>query len=246
MKVREVADLVGISVRTLHYYDEIGLLIPEEITESGYRVYSEKNLETLQQILFYKELGFSLKKIQEIFNSPLFDRKEALEEQYAMLLEKRRRLDKIIRTIEKTIQHSKGEIKMTTKEKFEGFDFSHNPYEKEARERWGDSAVDEFNAKIAKFSEFEKKAFTEKFNAIFRNLAAIRHLPPDSKEAQAGIKEWYVVLNEMGNYSLEAFKNLGQMYVDDVRFTESIDEFGQGLAKFMRDAMAVYADTNNR
>jgi hydrogenase maturation factor HypF (carbamoyltransferase family) len=161
-----------------------------------------------------------------------------------MLLEKRRRLDKMISTIEKTIQHSKGEIKMTNKEKFEGFDFDHNPYEKEARELWGDKAVVESNEKIAKLSELEKKEFVDKFNAIYKNLASLRHLPADSAEVQAAIKEWYIFLNEIGNYSLEAFKNLGQMYVDDVRFTESIDKFGEGLAKLMCDAMAVYADTN--
>jgi hypothetical protein len=133
---------------------------------------------------------------------------------------------------------------MSNKKIFEGFDFSYNPYEKEARKLWGNSAVDESNAKIAKLSKSEQKELAERFNAIYKNLAALRHLPADSKEAQAAIKEWYVFLNEIGNYSLEAFKNLGQMYVDDIRFTESIDQFGQGLAKFMRDTMAVYADTN--
>lgn len=107
MKVKEVAELVGISVRTLHHYDEIGLLGPEKTANSGYRVYSEKDLETLQQILFFKELGFSLKKIKEIIHSPSFDRQKALEAQHRMLLEKRRRLDQMIRTIEKTIKHAK-------------------------------------------------------------------------------------------------------------------------------------------
>src|SRR5690625_3888130 len=102
MKVKEVADLAGISVRTLHHYDEIGLLIPEETTKAGYRVYSDKNLETLQQILFFKELGFPLKKIKEIIDSPSFDRQEALEMQHNMLLEKKRRLDKMIRTDRKS------------------------------------------------------------------------------------------------------------------------------------------------
>lgn len=240
MKVKEVADLVGISVRTLHHYDEIGLLIPEETTEAGYRVYSDENLAILQQILFFKELGFPLKKIKQIIDSPSFDRQEALIMQHNMLLEKRTRLDKMIETLEKTIQHSKGDIQMSNQEKFEGFDFSHNPYEQEAREKWGDKAVDEANEKAKNMTAFDQ----EKFNEIYRNLAAIRHLSPDSKEAQEAIKEWYQFLNKMGNYSLEAFKGLGQMYVDDERFTKNIDQFGEGLAKFMCDAMAVYADTH--
>jgi DNA-binding transcriptional MerR regulator len=245
MKVKEVADLVGISVRTLHYYDEIGLLTPEETTESGYRLYSDENLETLQQILFFKELGFPLKKIKEIINSPSFDRHDALVLQRKMLLEKRKRLDKMIATIEKTIQHMKGEIQMTNKEKFEGFDFSHNPYEQEARELWGDEAVDKANAKLGNMTKEEQEAMSKEMNSIYQKLASLRNGSPESDEAQAAIKEWYDFLNNnFGNYSLEAFKGLGQMYVDDVRFTKNIDQFGEGLAKFMRDAMAVFADKN--
>lgn len=246
MRVKEVANLVGISVRTLHHYDEIGLLTPEETTESGYRLYSDDNLDTLQQLLFFKELGFPLKKIKEIISSPTFDRQEALLLHQKMLLEKRSRLDQMITTIEKTIQHSKGEIEMSNKEKFEGFDFSHNPYEQEARERWGNEAVDQANAKVKNKSEEERKNFETAFNDIYRKLAAIRHLSPETEEAQAGIKEWYDFLNKMGNYSLDAFKGLGQMYVDDERFTNNIDKFGEGLAVFMRDCMAVYADQNKK
>ncbi|MCP3738461.1 MerR family transcriptional regulator [Rossellomorea sp. BNER] len=245
MKVKEVADLVGISVRTLHHYDEIGLLVPEETTESGYRLYSDDNVEVLQQILFFKELGFPLKQIKEIISSPTFNREEALELHRKMLLEKRDRLDKMIATIDKTIKHSKGEIQMSNKEKFEGFDFSHNPYEQEARERWGDKAVDEANAKIGKTTE-EQKAMSDAMNAIYRKLASHRNESPESEEAQAAIKEWYDFLNKMGSYSLDAFKGLGQMYVDDERFTKNIDQFGEGLAKFMCDAMAVYADRNKK
>jgi DNA-binding transcriptional MerR regulator len=237
MKVKEVADLVGISVRTLHHYDEIGLLTPNETTESGYRLYSNENLETLQQILFFKELGFPLKKIKEIINSPSFDRQEALELHRKMLLEKRNRLDQMIATIEKTMKHSKGEINMSNEEKFEGFDFSHNPYEQEARERWGDKAVDNANVKFGKTEQ-------DAMNSIYRKLASIRHESPESEEAQTAIKEWYDFLNKIATYSLEAFKGLGQMYIDDERFTKNIDKFGEGLAKFMCDAMAVYADEN--
>ncbi|MEI4801793.1 MerR family transcriptional regulator [Bacillus sp. NPDC077411] len=242
MKVKEVADLVGISVRTLHHYDEIGLLTPEETTESGYRLYSDDNLETLQQILFFKELGFPLKKIKEIIDNPSFDRQEALVLHRKMLLEKRSRLDKVISTIDKTIQHSKGEIQMTNKEKFEGFDFSQNPYEQEARERWGNEAVDKAN-KAASSMTKEKQ---EEYNAIYRKLAILRNDSPESEQAQEAIQEWYNYLQNFGHYSLDAFKGLGQMYVDDERFTKNIDQFGEGLAKFMQVAMAVYADRNKK
>ncbi|WP_307893237.1 MerR family transcriptional regulator [Bacillus swezeyi] len=248
MKVKEVADLVGISVRTLHHYDEIGLLTPAEITEAGYRLYSDDDLEKLQQILFFRELDFPLKKIKNILDSPSFDRNEALQMHRKMLLEKRRRLDQMIETIDKTIQFAKGEIEMTNEEKFAGFDFSQNPYEEEARERWGDEAVDKSKAHIAAMSEDERKAMEQRYDAIYRKIAAIRKGEPDSEEAQAAIKEWYDFLNANTghHYSLEAFKCLGQMYVDDERFTKNIDQYGAGLAKFMCDAMAVFADRNKK
>lgn len=242
MKVKEVANLVGISVRTLHHYDEIGLLIPDKITEAGYRIYSGENLETLQQILFFRELGFPLKKIKEIINSPLFDRKDALMMQHQMLLEKKNRLEQMIVTIEKTIQHMRGDMQMSNKEKFQGFDFSHNPYEEEAREKWGNKAVDEANEKVKNMTTFDQ----DQFNNMFRNLARLRHLSPDSKEAQDGIHKWYLLLNKMGNYSLETFKGLGEMYVADERFTENIDQFGEGLAKFMRDAIFAYVEKKHQ
>ncbi|SDM46581.1 MerR family transcriptional regulator [Sediminibacillus halophilus] len=242
MTVKQVADLVGISVRTLHHYDEIGLLTPADISSGGYRLYSDEDLEQLQQILFYKELGFPLKRIGEMMHAPSFDRQEALELQYSMLLEKRRRLDNMIALVEQTIQSAKGEIEMTNEEKFAGFDFSRNPYEQEARDRWGDKAVDDSNQKIGNMTKEEQQALGEDMNKIYRSLAGLRHQDPASDEAQAAIGEWFRLLNKMGNYSLDAFKGLGQMYVDDERFTKNIDQFGSGLAKFMRNAMAVFAD----
>lgn len=129
---------------------------------------------------------------------------------------------------------------MTNQEKFEGFDFSHNPYEQEARERWGNEAVDEANETTSNMTDQDQ----ERFNEIYRNLATVRMLAPDSDAAQREIKEWYQFINKINNYSLAAFKGLGQMYVDDERFTKNIDQFGQGLSVFMRDAMAFYADNN--
>lgn len=244
MKVKEVADVTGISVRTLHYYDEIGLLTPAETTESNYRIYSEGNLEKLQQILFFRQLGFPLKQIKEILESPTFDQLEALEMHRNILVEKRENLDSLILTIDKTIQNKKGEITMSTEEKFVGFNFDKNKYEAEARRRWGDQAVDESNKKISEMSGDEKRKMEEKFEDTFKELAKIRHHSPDSKEAQAAINEWWIYLNKIGTYSLDAFKGLGEMYVMDERFTKNIDQYGEGLAKFMRDAMREFAERN--
>lgn len=231
MKVKEVAKITGVSVRTLHHYDEIGLLLPDQLTEAGYRLYSDENLATLQQILFFRELGFPLKKIKQLLDHPQFERREAFTMQHEMLLEKRRKLDEMIETIEKTIQQEEGVRKMTNEERFKGFDFTTNPYEKEARKRWGDERVDEVN----------DKKFGEEMNEIYFKLAKHLHLSPSSSEAQEAIGEWYVYLNKVGNYSLEAFQGLGEMYVADERFTENIDQFGEGLAAFMCEAMAIYA-----
>ncbi|MFB5268712.1 MerR family transcriptional regulator [Paenibacillus enshidis] len=241
-RVKETAELAGISVRTLHHYDEIGLLVPDTITESGHRLYSEINLERLQQILFFKELGFSLERIKRILDSPDFNREEALELQRRMLLEKRSRLDKMIAMIEKTIQYAKGEIVMSNREKFEGFDFSSNPYEQEARERWGDDAVNKANEAVAEMDSEKQNAAAEEMNAIYRKLAQLRGGTPDTVEAQKAIGEWYSFITRFGNYTPEAFKGLGEMYVEDDRFRHNIDRFGEGLAVFMREAMASYAD----
>src|SRR5690606_28157804 len=142
---------------------------------------------------------------------------------------------------ERTIKHAKGDIQMTNKEKFEGFSFGSNPYEQEARERWGDESVEASNARLGKLSKQEQEEMASGMNAIYTKLALLRHSAPDSEEAQAAIGEWYGFLNKMGSYSPEAFEGLGQMYVEDARFTKNIDQFGEGLAVFMRDAMAVFA-----
>lgn len=247
MKIKEVADLVGISVRTLHHYDAIGLLKPEEISESGYRLYSDNDLEILQQILFFKELDFPLKEIKEMINDTSFDREAALQLHRKMLLEKRNRIDKMIRTIDKTIQSIKGGIQMSNKEKFEGFDFSHNTYEQEARERWGDKTIDKTNDTIENMSKSEQTQMNEQMNEIFRRLAEYRDASPSEEAVQQLIQEWheFLVQSTGHQYSLEAFKGLGEMYVSDERFTANINQFGDGLAQFMCTAMAVYADNHH-
>ncbi|ARJ39395.1 MerR family transcriptional regulator [Sporosarcina ureae] len=242
MKVKQVAELVGISVRTLHHYDEIGLLTPEETTDAGYRYYSEQNLETLQQILFFKELDFPLKEIKEILSDPSFDRQQALQLHRKLLLEKRDRIDQMVATIDKTTHYLKGEIDMSNEEKFKGFNFSQNPYEEEARKLWGAKAIEQSN------TAFKNTAVGEKMNDIYRKLAQLKNTPPESTEAQTAITEWYEFLNTHTghHYTLEAFKGLGHMYTADERFTKNIDQFGTGLAQFMCEAMTIFSDTHKK
>jgi DNA-binding transcriptional MerR regulator len=247
MKVKEVAELVGISIRTLHHYDQIGLLTPMEITDSGYRLYSKENLETLQQILFFKELGFTLKEIKKMMNSPTFNRQEALILQRKMLIEKRNKFDKMLETIDKTIKHMEGEIQMTNEERFEGIKFEFNQFEEEARRLWGNQSVDRANAKLKGMSEDEQKDLSNRWDMIFNKLACLRDQSPESQEVQVTIKEWYDFLNKnFSKYSLDAFNGLGQLYICDERFTKNIDRYGEGLAKFMSEAMKVFTNNQKR
>ncbi len=135
---------------------------------------------------------------------------------------------------------------MSIQEKCKDFDFQNNPYEEEARKRWGDQIVEDSNRKVQKMSTLEQKAFAEKNQAVFQMLASLRHLNPASDEAQSGIEMWYDLVNQMGSYSPEAFKKLGQMYIEDERFLKNIDQYGEGLARFMCDAMALFSEKNQQ
>lgn len=242
MSVKELANLVGISVRTLHHYDEINLLNPSKISEADYRLYSEANLDRLQQILFFKELDFPLKKIKQILDDPSFNKQEALQLHKKMLMDKKNRIDQMIQTINQTTKHLKGEINMTNEEKFIGFDFNKNEYEQEAREKWGDETVEKANSRINSWTTEEKKSKEEEMNDIFRKFAANREKLPDSEIAQSIVQRWYDYLNSNSGceYSLEVFDSIGNMYVTDERFTKNIDKFGEGTAQFASNAIKVY------
>src|SRR5699024_7526777 len=123
MTVKQIANLVGISVRTLHYYDEINLLNPTKLSKSGYRLYSETDLDKSQQILFFRELYITIKKIKSIMDSTSFDRQAALKRYKQLLIERQKRTDQMIQTIDQTLRHMRGERAMTKEEKFEGFNF---------------------------------------------------------------------------------------------------------------------------
>lgn len=237
MKISELARMANVSKRTLHYYDEIGLLTPAHIDENGYRIYSEQNIDQLQQILFFRELQMPLKEIGQIMADPTFDAKEALYIHKQILLQKRKKMDELLRTVDKTLEKMKGMRKMRHDEKFAGFDFTENKYEDEARKLYGNEAVERMEGQ-------DGVMFGEKMNELFAELATLRHIHVEDEVVQAKMAEWYQLLNEMGSYSYEAFSGLGQLYIADERFTQNIDQFGEGLAAWMAEAMKVYADKN--
>lgn len=238
LKVSELAALAHISVRTLHYYDELGLLQPDVVTDAGYRLYSDENIEKLQHILFYRQLDMPLKQIKSLLSDNEFDRIAALETHREKLLQQKVQLEVLINNVQQSIIAAKGGITMSHEERFAGFSFEHNEYEQEARERWGDSVVDKANNKVK--GEFGEQ-LAKQMNEVYRELATVRNTDPSSEQAQVVIGKWYTILNQISSYTPEMFRSLGDMYVSDERFTRNIDQFGTGLAKFMKEAMHHYA-----
>lgn len=247
--INELAKLAGISTRTLRYYDEIGLLSPARMSSNKYRIYEQEDVDRLQQILFYRELGVSLKEIKKILSSEYFDRLAALEDHLSALLVKRKQLDLLIANVEKTIKAAKGEIVMSDQEKFEGFikklvEDNEQQYGKEARAKYGDDAVDRSNAKLMGMSK-EQYAELEKLTVELNETlkAAFEQGDPASELAQKACelhKKWLCYFWD--DYSKEAHISLAQLYVEDPRFTAYYDKIAVGCAAFLRDAVLIYCN----
>ncbi len=240
LSVSEMAKLTGVSVRTLHYYDQIGLLCPETAADSGYRWYGEADVERMQQILFYRELDFPLKDIQMILADPRYDRQEALRRQRHLLQLKRERLDRLLELLEANL---KGEQTM----EFKGFDAAElenarRQYADEAKARWGDTAA--WRESQRRTADGDTAGFAdqaEAMNDIFRRAAALRDTAPDSPEAQALVREWQdFISSHYYDCTREILAGLGQMYTADERFQKNIDRFGAGTAVFLSAAIAAY------
>ncbi len=248
LKIGELAELSGVTVRTLQHYDRIGLLTPEKDPTNGYRFYVDGDIDRLQEILLMKALGFPLKEITKILDATGYQRLEALKRHREVTLERIKELNTLKSNIERSILEMEEGAVMDKKEKFEGMDFRHNPYEEEARKKWGDARVDESNARMAEKSDDELTTMEEKMSSIIQAFADLRKEDPTSPEAEKLAGEFHGFLNqEVGNfYTLEVFKGLGEGYLTDERFTRNLDKYGEGTAKFMRDAMVNFADRNIR
>ena len=236
MQIKEFADLTGVSVRTLHYYDEIGLLAPAEVdAHSGYRFYDEASLLQMQEILFYRELDFSLKRIRELVTSPNYDKSEALREQKKLLTLKKERLEGLISAVDGAM---KGEniMKAFDNSKFDA-------YKKEAQEKWGKTdAYREHAEKTKGYSKGQWQGAAEGLDAVFAEFASCMGsgASADSAEAQTLVKKLQDCIT--ANYytcTKEILAGLGQMYVMDPRFQANIDRHSTGTADYASHAIAI-------
>ena len=245
--VHRLSRLAGVSARTLRYYDQIGLLRPARISSSGYRIYGPAEIDLLQQILFFRELGFPLAEIQEAVTVPDFDQAKALREHREKLLEKRAQLDALIVNVDKSIAHKEGRIAMSDKDKFLGFkqklvEENENKYGKEARAKYGDESVNKSKQKVLNMTQEEYDAVT-KLNAELMETLAAAYKTGDprgvlAQKAADLHRQWLSYY--WPAYNKEAHAGLAQMYVDDERFTAYYDKEQQGLAAFLRDAIHIY------
>ncbi len=245
--VHKLGYMAGISTRTLRYYDQIDLLKPAKMNSSGYRIYAQPEVDRLQQILFFRELGVSLDRIKEIMTSPSFDGNTALREHRANLLEKRAQLDQLINNIDTTLSQLEGGLTMTNEEKFEGFkqtliDDNEKKFGKEIRAQYGDEPIDLTNQKIKNMTETQYADVEQLEVAVHEALAkAITTGDPASELAQQAVdlhRQWLSYY--WNTYSKEAHAGVAQLYVDDERFTAYYDEKQPGTAVFLRDAILIY------
>ncbi|MFC4408926.1 MerR family transcriptional regulator [Chungangia koreensis] len=245
--VKKLGKLAGISPRTLRYYDEIGLLQPARINSSGYRIYGQGEVDRLQQILFYRELGVELEQIKEILSSPDFDATSALLEHKEKLVEKRMQLDALITNVEKTINQKERGIVMSDQEKFEGFkkkmiEENEKKFGKEAREKYGDDAINRSNSKLMGVTQEQYEAVTKLHEEFAKTLKAAYATGDAASElAQKAAelhKQWLAFYWD--SYTPEAHAGVAQMYVDDERFTAFYDNIQPGSAPFLRDAIFIY------
>ena len=238
--VNEVSKIAGISVRTLQYYDKIGLLPPSGFTDSGYRLYDENSLERLQTILLFRELEFPLKEIKKIIENPNFDREKALSEQIKLLKIRRKQIDSLISLAEKLKNKEEKTLD------FSAFDKTKlKEYEEEAKEKWGKtSAFKEFESKNEGRGDDENSFIAGGMMKIFEEFGKISGGSPSSDEAQELVVKLKSFITEnYYNCTDEILFGLGQMYIFDERFTENIDKAGgSGTAEFVSKAIAAYCE----
>lgn len=240
--VKEVSKLTGVSIRTLQYYDKIGLLHPTLRTEAGYSLYEDADLELLQQILLFRELEFSLKEIKEILSSPAFDKNKALSQQIELLTLKKEHLENLIQ-FAREIQSTGGEIMS-----FKAFDTSKiEEYAKQAKEQWGHTVeYKEYEEKSKNRSKEEYNTIRDDFVKLYKTFGEMKTMNPESAEVQNQVKKLHDYISEnLYSCSMDRLLSLGEMYSENEEFTRNIDHVGGiGTAGFVTEAIRVYCEKN--
>lgn len=243
MHIKEFADFTGVSVRTLHYYDEIGLLKPASTgKDNGYRYYNDKCAERMFEILFLRELDFPLSSIKDILSSPDYNKTEAFQKQKNLLTLKKERLERLIDALDKA---EKGEFDMKVLNNNE-YENAKTSYEKEVKEKWGNTdAYKQSLEKTAGYTKEKQDDVNAGLMAVFADFARTMKngISPDSTEAEAIVinLQSYITENYY-NCTKEILAGLGEMYVFDERFKANIDKYGEGTAEYARDAIKNYCN----
>lgn len=247
LTVGAVARIAGVTVRTLHHYDEIGLVVPGGRTAAGYRSYGRAEIQRLQEVLVLRELGFALKEIKEIVGRPTYNRAVALERQKELLEARADRLLALIDAVERAVDAERKGITMSSEELLGVFgDFDPGEYAEEAKERWGESdAYKQSAQRTARYTKQDWETIQAEADGIYQRFLSLMEAsaPASSvaamdvaEEHRAHITKWFY------DCSKEIHAGLGQMYVADVRFRANIDKAGSGLAGYMSAAIAANAE----
>jgi DNA-binding transcriptional MerR regulator len=239
--VKQISKIAGVSVRTLHYYDEIGLLRPTSISGNGYRLYEREALIRLQQILFYRELDFSLKNIHQIVERSDFDLVSALEKQKQDLIKRIDRLNKIVTTVEETIDHMKGKRTMTDKELFKPFtDEEQEKYALEAEQLYDGEIVRASNRKWKSYSPEKKAEILAEGSKIYIDIVEVMSKGPASDEVQSCVEHWRRHMDYFWTPSLEQLIGLAEQYNNHPGFKKNFEKIHPKLAEFMLEAVKFY------
>jgi MerR family transcriptional regulator, thiopeptide resistance regulator len=239
--IKKLAKLAGTSVRTLHYYDEIGLLKPEYRGANGYRQYGEKSIAKLQQILFFRELDFSLEEIKTITSRPDFDALEALQSHKELLQKRKERIDELLRTIDKTIKNFKGEKLMEIKEYYQGFsDEQIEKYRDEVKKRWGEKTLKESEDRVKKMGKEKFAEVQAESDRIFRTIAENMPKGYDSRIVQGEVAKWRQWLENFSHYSDAAVLGLGRKYSQNPEFAKTFEKYHKDLPVFLTKAIEYY------
>lgn len=241
--IGQLAAMAGVTVRTLHHYDQIGLLKPSARTTAGYRLYEGPDLLRLQQILFFKDFDLPLGEIRQILDDPGFDQVQALERHRRLLHKQVGRLTRLLDTIDKTITSLTGDnMTLTDQELYEGFTQEQiDRYKTEARETYDPALVAQSERRVGKMSKEQWRAVKAEGDAISRGMAELMGRVPSDPDVQALMARQHAWIEEFYECSPEVFEGLGQLYATHPEFRATYDKYAPGLADFMAEAMAWFA-----